>query len=156
MPASPAAGSTEAAGHYPSALHGPEQMRAYRRAPLVGRWSLLSLRAAVWAALSLRRARRDLKRRGTAATVAPPPPLPAGARRGVEYVLRRTAPTCLERSLVLQTWLTAHDVPCEVVVGVSRSGGAVAAHAWLDVESADPVARQYLEIHRLAPPAAVR
>jgi hypothetical protein len=69
----------------------------------------------------------------------------------VEFVLRRTEPTCLERSLVLQAWLAAHDVPCEVVIGVTRTGGAVTAHAWLDIEAGDPVARSYAEIHRLPP-----
>lgn len=137
---------------YPSRLHGPAQWRAYRRAPLVGRWSLASARGAWWAHRSLRSARSALARDGVQAAVPPPTPaLSAGARRGVEFVLRRTEPTCLERSLVLQTWLAAHDVPCEVVIGVSKTGGEVKAHAWLDIEAGDAVARTYTEIHRLPP-----
>ncbi|WP_369334240.1 lasso peptide biosynthesis B2 protein [Nocardioides flavescens] len=127
-------------------------MRAYRRAPLVGRWSVASGRAAWWTWRSLRRAERDLKRDGVHATVTPPPSLPAGARRGVEFVLRRTSPTCLERCLVLQTWLAAQHVPCEIVVGVARDADRVRAHAWLDVERHDAVALGYSELHRLPPP----
>lgn len=141
----------EASGH-PSRLHGAQQWRSYRRSPLVGRWSPQAARSAWWAWRSFRAARRSLARDGLAAAVPPPPVLPAGARRGVEFVLRRTVPTCLERSLVLQAWLAAHDVPCEVVIGVSSSqADGMAAHAWLDIEAGDPVARRYTELHRLAP-----
>ncbi|WP_082522703.1 lasso peptide biosynthesis B2 protein [Geodermatophilus sp. Leaf369] len=138
----------------PSRLHDPARWGAYRREPLTGRLAPATLRAAWWARTAVRRARRALAADGVDAVVAPPPALPAGARRGVEAVLRRTAPTCLERSLVLQAWLAAHGVPCEVVVGVAGStggDGGVRAHAWLDVEAHDPVARGYREIHRLPP-----
>ncbi len=136
---------------HPSRLHPPEALRAYRRAPLVGRYSAASARAAWWAWRALGSAARSLRADGVAARVAPPPPLPPGARRGVEAVLRRTSPTCLERCLVLQAWLLAHGVPCEVVVGVARDGAGARAHAWLDVEAGDAVAATYLELHRLAP-----
>ncbi len=142
------------AAPYPSVLHDVDAMRRYRRTPLVGRWSPASARAALWAALALRRAARALRRRGVRAAVAPPPALPAGARRGVEAVLRRSSPTCLERCLVLQAWLAAQAVPCEVVVGVARDEHGVRAHAWLDVEAGDAVARGYHELHRLPPPPA--
>ncbi len=137
-------------GH-PSRLHTREEWRAYRRAPLVRRSSPAGARAAWWAWRSLRAATASLRTDGVTARVPPPPPLPAGARRGVEAVLARTSPTCLERCLVLQAWLAAHAVPCEVVVGVAREGAAVRAHAWLDVEAGDATARSYREIHRLAP-----
>lgn len=136
---------------HPSRLHTREAWRTYRRAPLVGRFSPASARAAWWAWRSLRAAAASLRADGVTAQVAPPPPLPAGARRGVEAVLNRTSPTCLERCLVLQTWLAAHAVPCEVVVGVARDGGGVRAHAWLDLEAGDATARCYREIHRLPP-----
>jgi hypothetical protein len=137
---------------YPSRLHGPDEMRAYRRHRLVGRYSLANVRAAVWARVSLRRASRALACYGVNATIPRPPrSLPTGARRGVEAVLRRTSPTCLERSLVLQTWLAAHAVPCEVVIGVAKQGSEVKAHAWLDIETGDRVARDYTEVHRLRP-----
>jgi hypothetical protein len=137
---------------YPSRLHRPDQFRAYRRAPLVGRWSVASGRAAWWAWTSLRRTARVLARDGVQAVVTPPPALPPGARRGVEFVLRRTSPTCLERSLVLQSWLAAHNVRCEVVIGVAKDGSQVKAHAWLDIEDGDDVARLYRPLHRLPPP----
>ncbi|WP_091767953.1 lasso peptide biosynthesis B2 protein [Blastococcus aurantiacus] len=137
--------------NYPSRLHGLDEWRAYRRAPLVGRYSVASARAGLWAWISLRRAARALARDGVRATVVAPPPLPSGARRGVEAVLRRTSPTCLERSLVLQSWLAHHDVPCEIIIGVAKDGPDVKAHAWLDIESGDHVARNYRELHRLEP-----
>lgn len=136
---------------YPSRLHGPGDLRAYRRERLMGRYSVATARAGLWAWTSLRQASRALARDGVQATVAPPPPLPTGARRGVEAVLRRTSPTCLERSLVLQAWLAAHGVPCEIIIGVAKQGLEVKAHAWLDIEAGDHVAREYSELHRLAP-----
>ncbi|WP_233491204.1 lasso peptide biosynthesis B2 protein [Blastococcus sp. TBT05-19] len=105
----------------------------------------------MWAWTNVRRASRALARDGIQATIPPPPALPAGARRGVEAVLRRASPTCLERSLVLQTWLAAHGVPCEIIIGVAKEGAEVKAHAWLDIEAGDHVARKYTELHRLAP-----
>ncbi|GGC05535.1 lasso peptide biosynthesis B2 protein [Cellulomonas carbonis] len=136
----------------PSRLHRPEQLAAYLAAPRTGRWSPRTWLAAGWAALALRRTRRALAADGVRAHVPRPPRLPDGARRGVEAVLRRTSPTCLERSLVLRTWLAAHGVPCEVVIGVRRdASGDVTAHAWLDVESDDATARTFREIHRWAP-----
>ena len=69
--------------------------------------------------MSLRRARRALRARGVAGRIPPPPPLPLGATRGVLAVLRRTEPTCLERATVLQTWLSAHQQPVDIVVGVA-------------------------------------
>ncbi|WP_369140378.1 lasso peptide biosynthesis B2 protein [Modestobacter versicolor] len=134
-----------------STLHGPAEWRAYRHAPLAPRAGPATLRAAWWAHKALRAARRRLPVDGLSTVVTPPPPLPSGARRGVQAVLRRTAPTCLERSLVLQAWLAAHGVPCEVVIGVARDDDGVRAHAWLDIEGGDVLARQYREIHRLAP-----
>ncbi|WP_041794870.1 lasso peptide biosynthesis B2 protein [Modestobacter italicus] len=136
---------------YPSRLHGPEQMREYRQARRIGRYSPANVRAVLWAWRGLRSAARSLAADGLGATVPRPPRVPSGARRGVEAVLRRTSPTCLERSLVLQTWLAAHGVPCEVVVGVAPTADGVAAHAWLDVEAGDETALRYVELHRLAP-----
>ena len=136
----------------PSRLHTPDQWGAYRRAPLTARSAPATLRAAWWAHRAVRAARRTLRTDGVRATVLPPPDLPTGARRGVDAVLRRLEPTCLERSLVLQAWLAAQRVPCEVVIGVATGEGGVRAHAWLDVEAHDDVARGYREIHRLSPP----
>lgn len=126
-------------------------MRAYVNVPLAPRWSWATVRAATWAYRSLRTTTRELRRVGVGAVVPPPPDLPAGSRRGVQAVLRRTSPTCLERSMVLQKWLLAHGVPCEVVVGVRRGDDGVGAHAWLDVEDGEPATRPFVEIHRLPP-----
>lgn len=139
----------------PSRLHTRAQWGGYRRTPLTGRLSPATWRAAWWAARSVRSARTALRADGVRAVVAAPPALPAGARRGVDAVLRRLEPTCLERCLVLQAWLAAHRVPCEVVVGIAAGAAGAAgvrAHAWLDVEAHDAVARRYREIHRLSPP----
>ena len=136
---------------YPSRLHAAETMRAYVSAPLTPRWSLATLRAAAWAYRSLRSTARRLEEVGVSAEVPAPPALPAGSRRGVQAVLRRTSPTCLERSMVLQKWLLAHGVPCEVVVGVRRDGDGIGAHAWLDVEDGRTETTPYAEIHRLPP-----
>lgn len=68
-------------------------------------------------------------------------------------VLRRTAPTCLERAAVLQTWLAAHGVAVDVVVGVNRAGGAVQAHAWIDGNLPAADVGRYREIHRIPVPS---
>jgi hypothetical protein len=108
-----------------------------------------TLRAAWWTWRSLRTTRRRLGRAPyTAVTVAPPPPLPASAARGVHAVLRRSEPTCLERSLVLQRWRAAQGEPRDVVIGVTAPGAGFAAHAWLDDEVPGAA---YRELTRLAP-----
>ena len=67
--------------------------------------------------------------------VKAPPELAASAGRGVDAILRRQDPTCLERALVLQSWLAAHGEPTDVVIGVTGMEGGFSAHAWLDGES---------------------
>jgi hypothetical protein len=85
---------------------------------------LPTLRAALWALVALRRTRRALRRRKVdEIQVAPPPPLPASAGRGVRAVIRRSDPTCLERALVLQAWDAAHGEAHDVVIGVSNADG---------------------------------
>jgi hypothetical protein len=92
-----------------------------------------TLRAAVWAVLALRRTRRALRRGPvTEIRVGRPPALPPSAGRGVRAILRRSDPTCLERSLVLQAWALAQGDSRDVVIGVNGTGEQFAAHAWLD------------------------
>lgn len=109
----------------------------------------------------MRRARKSLVRDGVRARLQPPPVLPSSARVGVNAVLGRTSPTCLERSLVLQAWLHAHDIETEIVVGVPRSQGGsdpdgstssngFVAHAWLNVEANESLTNAYAEIYRIA------
>jgi len=111
-----------------------------------------SLRAAAWALLSLRRARRDLAARGLEGTwVAGPPRLPASARAGVLAVVRRRPSTCLERALVLQRWEADHGAPSDVVIGVRGTSPNFEAHAWLD-EMPDAGPHAFHEILRLPAP----
>jgi len=103
-----------------------------------------TLRAAWWTDRALRRARAGL-RDGALRAVALPDP-PRGGERGVHAVLRRRDPSCLERSLVLQCWLSANGDRRDVVIGTTGTAG-FAAHAWLDGEEAG----RFTEITRLPP-----
>jgi hypothetical protein len=118
------------------------------------RLDLPTLRAALWAARSLRRAKRDLGRHGLeGARVDPPPRLPASARRGVLAVIRRRPNTCLERALVLQRWETSHGAGADVVIGVPALGQEqFIAHAWLETMPDGPLDR-FHEILRIPAPA---
>ena len=121
--------------------------------PRLARLDLPTLRAALWAAAALRRARRDLERGGLAgARVAPPPRLPASARRGVLAVVRRRPSTCLERALVLQSWEAAHGAGADVVIGVRGPADGFRAHAWLETMPDGPP-EAFQEILRLPAPA---
>jgi hypothetical protein len=114
----------------------------------VSRLDPATLRAACWALLAVRRARRQLRGRAIEAVRLPAPPrLPARADRGVHAVLGRLAPSCLERALVLQRWLASRNDPRVVVIGVTSTGSGFRAHAWLDGEPAP----DYHEIARVAP-----
>lgn len=94
-----------------------------------------TLRAALWALLALRRARRELKRGPvTRIRLGRPPALPPSAGRGVRALLRRSDSTCLERALVLQAWAAAQGEARDVVIGVNGTGDHFAAHAWLEGE----------------------
>jgi hypothetical protein len=108
-----------------------------------------TLRAAWWTWRSLRTTRRRLRSTPyTLVGVAAPPVLPASAGRGVHAILRRTEPTCLERSLVLQRWRASHGDQRDVVIGVTAPGAGFAAHAWLDDEAPGAA---YRELTRLRP-----
>jgi hypothetical protein len=109
--------------------------------------TLTELRAAWWTVRAVRRARRALRRRGlNGFSVADPPQLPPEATRGVEAILRRMPPTCLERALVLQRWYARQGEPRDVVIGVRGPTRDFQAHAWLE---GDPVATRYEELMRV-------
>jgi hypothetical protein len=109
-------------------------------------------RAAWWAWWAVRRIRRRLRAEGINARVPAPPRLRWGTRAGVNVVLARLSPTCLERSLVLQRWLLAHGAAFDVVVGVRRDEeGVVFAHAWIDELDRPAEYAAYTVIHRLKP-----
>lgn len=76
------------------------------------------------------------------------PGLAPADRERCELALRLLArrpfrATCLRRSLVLASLLRPHRPALRV--GVAKSAGAVAAHAWLEIDGAtlDPEAAQY-------------
>lgn len=104
-------------------------------APL-GRLTLPNVRAAVWALRAARRVRRGLRRGGldTALALPSPPPLPAGAERGVRAALARLGHTCLVESIVLQKWFAAQGDRRDLIVGVKRPSEEFEAHAWLEGE----------------------
>jgi Transglutaminase-like superfamily len=111
------------------------------------RLKLSSARAAWWAWRALRQTKRDLGRDGLARVlVKPPPRLPEGATRGVLAVVKRVPNTCLERALVLQTWLAAYGQAPDVVIGVAGPDDQFEAHAWLEGEV---VSARYRELTRV-------
>jgi Transglutaminase-like superfamily len=112
--------------------------------------SLSELRAAVWANRALGHVRRDLSD-GWKASVPPAPPrLPAGARRGVEALLRRRRHSCLEGAIVRQRWLAAHAIYRDVVIGITSPAETFTAHAWVDGEE-DRATPRFVELTRLSP-----
>lgn len=115
----------------------------------VPRLDIPTLRAAWWAQRALVQARRELRREGIeSVAVAPPPSLPAEARRGVLALLRRRECTCLERSLVLQRWHASQGDLREVVIGVAGPTESFRAHAWLEGEPNGDLGR-FQELMRL-------
>jgi hypothetical protein len=108
---------------------------------------IATLRAALWTERALRRARARL-RDGELRTVRLPEPPRGGAERGVHAVLRRREHSCLERSLIMQSWLAAQGDPRDVVIGTTGVAD-FAAHAWLE---GDADAARYHELARLPAP----
>jgi hypothetical protein len=47
-------------------------------------------------------------------------------------VLSRRKLTCLERSVIRQSWHGAHGSPRDLIVGVGKRDGELVMHAWLD------------------------
>jgi hypothetical protein len=115
---------------------------------------LATLRAAAWALWAMRRTRRSLARDGLDGTfVAPPPRLPASARRGVLAIVRRRPNTCLESALVLQRWEAAHGSMADVVIGTTGARDGFLAHAWLETMPDAPEGA-FTELLRLPAPTA--
>jgi hypothetical protein len=106
------------------------------------------VRAAWWAYRCLRDTRRRLADGHTDVSLAPPA-LPAAAARGVEAVLRRAGPTCLEAALVRQRWLRAQGVLRDVVIGVTAPRDGFKAHAWLDDPRQRTAQQPWRELTRL-------
>jgi hypothetical protein len=112
---------------------------------------LATLRAAWWAEQALRSARRALARGEIRDIQLPVPPrLPLSAGRGVDAVIRRRRPTCIEVALIRQRWLAAHGRPRAIAVGVTAPSDGFAAHAWL-VGDDEPAVSVFHELTRLEP-----
>ncbi len=114
-------------------------------------WRPDQRRAVWWAWTQVRRVQRELPVRGLAVSVDPPPFLPDRALRGVLLVTGRLQATCLERSLVLQSWLHHHGRSHDVLIGVASPEAGFAAHAWVEGWDDDAVIPKYTVIKRLAP-----
>jgi hypothetical protein len=111
---------------------------------------LAALRALVWAATALRALRPRLRSEGLLAHVVAPPALPPNSVRAVAWLLDTARASCLERALILQSWLSSQGQCHEVLIGVSRRDG-FSAHAWLDgFDDAEEVAH-YEVLERVAP-----
>lgn len=113
-------------------------------------------RAAWWALLSVRQARRQLRDGVARPVLRPPPALPDRAGLGVDAVIGRLGASCLEGALVRQRWLAAHGIDRDVVIGLpSGNFGATPAHApahaWVDGFEAVASA-EHLELHRIPSP----
>jgi hypothetical protein len=107
---------------------------------------------AAWALVATRSVRRGLRTAGLAIAPLKAPRLWGDAESGVQGVLHRLSPTCLEGALVKQAWMAAHGRFVDVVIGVPRAGFAAStAHAWLDGAPSAHVA-DYVEVQRIAPP----
>lgn len=111
---------------------------------------ICELRAAWWAYRCLRNARHRLAAGHMDVDVALPA-LSAAAVRGVEAVLRRAEPSCLEAALVRQRWLLAQGVARDVVIGVTAPRAGFRAHAWLEDPSQPGACQQWHELTRLSP-----
>lgn len=109
------------------------------------------VRGAWWTLGAVHEARRRLRKDGLAGfSLTPPPPLPARADRGMRLILGCLRPSCLERALVLQSWLLARGSAHDVVVGVRKAGKDFNAHAWIDAEGSWE-REEFHEIARLGP-----
>jgi len=137
-------GSESRGDDFGSALYNGITMWRLRPSILMG---------ALWASFAALVVRRELKRKGMRAHVPRPPRLGDQAGKGVAGALSRLSPTCLERALVLQTWLAAHGTMRDVVIGLPKDGmKSHPAHAWVDGTERLSSAT-YIELHRLPAPS---
>jgi hypothetical protein len=99
---------------------------------------------AAWAATAHLRTRSRLRKWGTGAIAPTAPRLIGAAGAGVAWWLTVSHASCLERSLVLQSWVATRtgEAP-DVVIGVRR--GPFGAHAWLDGEDTEG----HIEVRRV-------
>jgi hypothetical protein len=106
-------------------------------------------RVVAWTRAGVRRLQHDLRADGIDA-VAAVPPAPAvddRHRSTVSGLLRLLGATCLVRAALLQRWDADHGRRREIVIGVARHEGGVAAHAWLAGDSGG----RFVELYRHPP-----
>jgi hypothetical protein len=126
--------------------------RVYRKLRRLAEPGFPTVRAAGWAVLALRRLRRQIGREGLEVRVlSPPTTVGVEGVGGVESALRICRATCLERCLIMQRWLLAHDDPHEILVGVTGGSEAMEAHAWLHSYDPDDSGRDFQLLTRVAP-----
>jgi hypothetical protein len=93
---------------------------------------------------------------------------PAGGRPALDAPLRARAvaraarlvpgATCLVRAAALARWLRARGAPAVLRIGVRHEGGALRAHAWVELDGAalgeDPAALRGFALLQAPPPRA--
>src|SRR3954468_23724247 len=91
-----------------------------------------AVRALAWAWRAANQARTQIEAGELPPLALPPvPKVPLSAEHGVRIALQPRLFTCLVRASVRQTWLSAHGIERDVVIGVTAPG-EFKAHAWLD------------------------
>jgi hypothetical protein len=68
----------------------------------------------------------------------------------VNAALARRGEACLVRSMVRQSWLTAHGNPRDLIIGVTGPSTGFQAHAWLEGDP-QPGQPAFTELTRRAP-----
>src|SRR5689334_1101935 len=106
-----------------------------------------ALKALAWAWRAAKHARDQIEAGELPPLDLPPvPDVPLSAEHGVRIALQLRLFTCRVRASVRQTWLAAHGIERDVVIGVTAPGD-FKAHAWL--EGDPPHGRAgYLELLR--------
>ncbi len=74
------------------------------------------------------------------AAAGSPSPVAARVTHLVEALYRRLpfSPTCLTRSLVIYRLLRARGVPCQLRIGLRKTGAALEGHAWTEADLPAP------------------
>jgi hypothetical protein len=108
-------------------------------------------RSFLWATRAIHTARHELRSEGSRTRVRPPGFVGPRGTTGVRIAVVITRPTCLERALVLQGWISGYsETPPDVVIGIRKQDGTIEAHAWVD--GSDPeFDGSYEELTRLRP-----
>jgi hypothetical protein len=142
----------------PAAIRDVREAAAATRPAPSGRLRVLdpvTWRVVLWAARSVRRARRDARIMPVdQVRVSPPPSCDPAGDRAVLLGARLSRATCLERALVRQGWLAARGDRRTLVIGTTAPSSGFRAHAWLE-DDGDTSGAGFAQILRLpAPPTS--